>query len=342
MSLPWPSAPMPQASAAAAPPLEPPGVTPLFHGFSVAPCRSLSVNQRQENAGVLVRPIMIAPALRQLATGGASASAMTSRKATTPLVVAWPRWSVLTLTVTGTPCSGPNGSPRRTCSSAAPAAASASSPSVSTTALMRGLTAARRSSAAETASRAEIARVRIACARPAASHCQSCPCIESLFPRRKALIATRRNLGELDPGQLVLVVKEVAQLRAGDRGKARRGRVIGLALKLDRADQAAAGGGRKPALDQAQETQGIADHVGEQPIDWADGGGIERERALGDVFDPGEPRHLGRERRPIDADNARTQSRQSPAPAARAAPQIEADLARPGPLADNGQRLPEL
>src|SRR5205823_14050171 len=116
----------------------------------------------------------------------------------------------------------------------------------------------------------------------------------------------------------------------------------GIVLSLELTYKTTAVSRRKPALDQAQEPRRIADHVGEQPIDWADGGGIERERALGDVFDPGEPRHLGRERRPIDADNARTQSRQSPAPAARAAPQIEADLARPGPLADNGQRLPEL
>src|SRR5437763_14461334 len=315
MSLPCARAPMPAANAAAAPPLDPPGVIALFQGFSVAPCRSLSVNQRHEKPGVLVRPMMIPPAFFRLAATGASSGAMTSRNATMPFVVAWPRWSVLTLTVTGTPCSGPSGSPRRTCSSASPAAASAWSPSVSTTALMRGLTAARRSSAAETASRAEIARVRIACARSAASHCQSCPCIESLFPRRKALIATRRNLGELDPGQLVLVVKEVAQPRAGDRGEARRGGMIGVALELDRADKTAAGARSEPALDQSQRPGRVADHVGEQPIDRADSAGIERESALGDVFDPGKPCHLGRERRLVDADDSSAQSRQRPAPA---------------------------
>src|SRR5579885_3085449 len=101
MSLPCASAPIPEASAAAAPPLEPPGVMPACHGLRVAPCRSLSVNQRQEKAGVLVRPTIIAPALRQFATGGLSAVAITSRKATTPLVVARPFWSILTLIVTG-------------------------------------------------------------------------------------------------------------------------------------------------------------------------------------------------------------------------------------------------
>src|ERR1051325_8723648 len=61
---------MPAASAAAAPPLDPPGVIALFQGFSVAPCRSLSVNQRHEKAGVLVRPMMIAPAFFRLAVTG--------------------------------------------------------------------------------------------------------------------------------------------------------------------------------------------------------------------------------------------------------------------------------
>ena len=67
-----------------------PGVTLRFHGFKVRPCKSLSVNQRQEKAGVFVRPMMMAPALRQFATMGASLGAMTSLKATTPLVVARP------------------------------------------------------------------------------------------------------------------------------------------------------------------------------------------------------------------------------------------------------------
>ena len=82
---------MPAANAAAAPPLDPPGVIALFQGFSVAPCRSLSVNQRHEKPGVLVRPMMIAPAFFRLAATGASSGAMTSRNATTPFVVAWPR-----------------------------------------------------------------------------------------------------------------------------------------------------------------------------------------------------------------------------------------------------------
>jgi hypothetical protein len=50
----------------------------------------LSVKNRALNGGTLVRPMMIAPALRQFATGGLSACAMRSLNATTPLVVARP------------------------------------------------------------------------------------------------------------------------------------------------------------------------------------------------------------------------------------------------------------
>ena len=79
---------MPAARAAAAPPLEPPGVRSRIHGLKVRPRSSLSVSQRRLNAGVFVRPIMIAPARFQFATGGQSLRAMRSLKAITPLVVA--------------------------------------------------------------------------------------------------------------------------------------------------------------------------------------------------------------------------------------------------------------
>ena len=83
-------APMPAATADEAPPLEPPGVCARDQGLSVRPCRSFSVNQRTENAGVLVRPMITAPARRRLATTGLSSVARLSLKATTPLVVARP------------------------------------------------------------------------------------------------------------------------------------------------------------------------------------------------------------------------------------------------------------
>src|ERR1017187_3760089 len=78
--------------------------------------------------------MMIAPALRKLATGGLSGHAIRSLKATTPLVVGRPAQSTLILIVTGTPWSELRGSPLRTVSSAQSASASASSARRSTTA----------------------------------------------------------------------------------------------------------------------------------------------------------------------------------------------------------------
>ena len=63
MSVPCAIAPIPAATAAAPPPDEPPGVIAEFKGFLVWPCKEFRVNQRKENAGVLVRPIITASAL---------------------------------------------------------------------------------------------------------------------------------------------------------------------------------------------------------------------------------------------------------------------------------------
>ena len=64
-SVPCASAHIPVATATAAPPLEPPQVTASFQGSTVAPNSSLSVYQRHENSGALVRPMMMAPARRK-------------------------------------------------------------------------------------------------------------------------------------------------------------------------------------------------------------------------------------------------------------------------------------
>src|SRR6185437_2577456 len=98
------------ASAAPAPPLEPPQVTAGFQGLSVRPCSRFSVIARIDIAGALLRPITIAPARRRLPTCGLSSLAINSLKRTTPLSVGQPAWSELILVVIGTPCSGPSGS----------------------------------------------------------------------------------------------------------------------------------------------------------------------------------------------------------------------------------------
>src|SRR4029077_11810030 len=112
ISLPWAIGPIPVAMAAPAPPLDPPADSVGARGFKVRPCNALSAKMRIEKAGVFVRPMITAPARLRLATTGLSAVAMLSRKATTPLSVGQPAWSVLTFIVTGTPCSAPRVSPR--------------------------------------------------------------------------------------------------------------------------------------------------------------------------------------------------------------------------------------
>ena len=79
---------MPDAIDAPAPPEEPPQVIVLSQGFNVGPCSGLSVNPRIENSGVLVIPMMIAPAFFRLAVTGESPGAILSLKARTPLELA--------------------------------------------------------------------------------------------------------------------------------------------------------------------------------------------------------------------------------------------------------------
>ena len=71
-SEPCASVPMPAASAAPAPPLEPPGVRVVSCGLSVAPKSSFSVVGRAPSSGVLLLPISTAPARRRRATQAAS------------------------------------------------------------------------------------------------------------------------------------------------------------------------------------------------------------------------------------------------------------------------------
>ena len=71
-SPPWASGTTPAATAAAAPPDEPPGVRVVSHGLRVGPVRRGSVVGRMPNSGVVVLPIEMNPAPRKSATGKAS------------------------------------------------------------------------------------------------------------------------------------------------------------------------------------------------------------------------------------------------------------------------------
>src|SRR5208337_811172 len=73
-SVPIATGPMPDATAAAAPPDDPPAVIFVFQGFLVIPVSRLSVVALMPNSGVLVLPNSTAPASRNRAVTGASTS----------------------------------------------------------------------------------------------------------------------------------------------------------------------------------------------------------------------------------------------------------------------------
>ena len=66
--------PRPAATAAAAPPLDPPAVAPCCHGLWVEPIRRLVVSPFQPCSGTFVFPSITAPAARSRSTTGASRS----------------------------------------------------------------------------------------------------------------------------------------------------------------------------------------------------------------------------------------------------------------------------
>src|SRR3954468_1620927 len=88
---------MPQASAAAAPPLLPPHVLPRSYGLYVGPNTGLNVCDPAPNSGVLVFPMVIAPAALWRSTITASASGMKSLKIGDPNVVRMPLVGVRSL-----------------------------------------------------------------------------------------------------------------------------------------------------------------------------------------------------------------------------------------------------
>ena len=83
-SEPWASVPMPAASAAAAPPLEPPGVRAVSCGLRVGPKSRFSVVGRRPISGVFVLPISTAPARRSRAMQAASPAGMLPANARDP------------------------------------------------------------------------------------------------------------------------------------------------------------------------------------------------------------------------------------------------------------------
>src|SRR5215472_2641715 len=89
-SVPWLQAHRPAASAAPAPPLDPPGVRSRFHGFRVVPCSPNSVTGREPNSGVVVRPRMGLPAALIWLTTNESTLPTWSSNAREPYVNGYP------------------------------------------------------------------------------------------------------------------------------------------------------------------------------------------------------------------------------------------------------------
>src|ERR1700733_6270565 len=101
MSEPVASVAAPAASAAAAPPLEPPGEYAVFHGLRVTPHSFVQVNGAQENSGVVDRACTMPPASMMRRTKTAVWSATTSRSGTEPSVLRWPSIGASSFTATG-------------------------------------------------------------------------------------------------------------------------------------------------------------------------------------------------------------------------------------------------
>ncbi len=111
-SVPTASGAMPEATAAAAPPEEPPGVLAGFQGLRVMPVSALSVTPFQPNSGVVVLPTMTAPCSRRRAVAGASSfHGPFGSTVFEPRSVGQPLVRMMSLIDTGTPSSRPRGWP---------------------------------------------------------------------------------------------------------------------------------------------------------------------------------------------------------------------------------------
>ena len=160
-SVPSPRGDIPEAMAEASPPLEPPAVCSRFHGLRVSPNTRLPVSHHRANSGMLVFPSRIPPAPRSRVYTKASCSDTLSANSFDPKVIRSPAVSMQSFSVNGTPCRGPNSSPRITAASASRAKASGSSCGKITTAFSLGFNSSMRSKWACTTSTGESALLRI-------------------------------------------------------------------------------------------------------------------------------------------------------------------------------------
>ena len=147
-SVPMAIGPSPAATAAPAPPEEPPGVRSRFQGLRVMPFRGESVTPLWPYSELVLWAKTMAPASRSRATAGASASAGALSVSLLPIEAGQPLARTSSLIETGTPSSGDSGSPFFQRRSEARAALSASRPSTRVKALMAGCSFSARASTA--------------------------------------------------------------------------------------------------------------------------------------------------------------------------------------------------
>src|SRR5437773_3453446 len=111
VSEPRPTGTRPAATAAADPPLDPPGTRVRSWGLLVGPKAEFSVDEPMANSSRLVLPMTMAPAARSRSTTVASYGGFHPSRMRDEQVVGTPRVHRLSLRATGTPASGPGSSP---------------------------------------------------------------------------------------------------------------------------------------------------------------------------------------------------------------------------------------
>ncbi len=150
----------PVATATAAPPEEPPGVSAGFQGLRVTPVSGLSFTPFQPRSGMVVRAKMSMPASRSRAMWGWSSASATGSRVRLPLRFGRSFAPWFSLMASGTPSSGPFGSPFIQRASASRAAALAASGRIRLNGLSLSCTRAARARLASSTSTGESFRAR--------------------------------------------------------------------------------------------------------------------------------------------------------------------------------------
>src|SRR5215471_16492999 len=103
VSDPRPAGAIPEATAAALPPEEPPGMRDVSHGLRVGPAELFSVDEPIANSSMLARPTKTAPSFRSRAIAVPSPGGRYPSRIRDAQVVVRPAIHMLSLMTKGTP-----------------------------------------------------------------------------------------------------------------------------------------------------------------------------------------------------------------------------------------------